>query len=166
MARSRPAVTAYDNPLDMIEFVADARDWPFDRVGEDEISVAVAGKWAHYQVSFSWHHELEGLHLACAFDFKVPDPRSGEVYRLIAHINEQLWLGHFDIWSSEGILMFRNGLLLCGDAQATADQCEGMLQLAVDACERYFPAFQYVIWAGRSAEEAVRSALFEPAGRA
>jgi len=36
----------------------------------------------------------------------------------------------------------------------------------VEACERYFPAFQFVIWAGKSAESAIESSLFETMGHA
>ncbi len=36
------------------------------------------------------------------------------MYRLIAQINEQLWLGHFDLWTQEGLVMFRHALLLNG----------------------------------------------------
>jgi hypothetical protein len=45
-------------------------------------------------------------------------------------------------------------------------QCETLLRLALEACERYFPAFQFVIWAGKSAEEAIQSSLMETAGEA
>jgi hypothetical protein len=41
-----------------------------------------------------------------------------------------------------------------------------LLRLALEACERYFPAFQFVIWAGKTAEEAIRSSLMETAGEA
>ena len=37
---------------------------------------------------------------------------------------------------------------------------------AIAACERYYQAFQFVIWAGRSAREALDAALFETAGEA
>jgi hypothetical protein len=37
---------------------------------------------------------------------------------------------------------------------------------ALDACERYFQAFQFVLWAGKSAGEALDAVLFETAGRA
>ena len=40
------------------------------------------------------------------------------------------------------------------------------LKTAVAACDRYFPAFQYVLWAGKSAREALATALFETAGEA
>ena len=37
---------------------------------------------------------------------------------------------------------------------------------ALNSCERYFPAFQFVIWAGKSAREAMDSAMFETSGEA
>ena len=41
-----------------------------------------------------------------------------------------------------------------------------LLKVAVDACERYYQAFQFVIWAGRSAREALDGVLFETEGEA
>ncbi len=34
------------NPVDMIEIVAASNDWSFERSGEDEIAMTVAGHWA------------------------------------------------------------------------------------------------------------------------
>ena len=45
-------------------------------------------------------------------------------------------------------------------------QCETMLRVSVEACERYFQAFQFVIWAGKTAREALDSVLFETEGEA
>ena len=103
--------------------------------------------------------------MACAFDCKVPDARLNEIYRLIAQINEQLWIGHFDLWLHEGLLMYRHGLLLNGNV-ATPRQCEALIQSALEACERYYQAFQYVVWAGKEAREALTSAMFETEGQA
>ncbi len=41
------------HPVDMIEKVANANDWAFERTGDDEIAISVAGNWADYHVSFS-----------------------------------------------------------------------------------------------------------------
>jgi hypothetical protein len=62
--------------------------------------------------------------------------------------------------------MFRHALLLAGGADPTDGQCETMLRVAVEACERYFQAFQFVIWAGKSAREALDCVLFETEGEA
>ena len=58
-------------------------------------------------------------------------------------------------------------LLLAGGAgpDRTAN-ARRMLRVAVEACERYFQAFQFVIWAGKSAREALDCVLFETEGEA
>jgi hypothetical protein len=81
-------------------------------------------------------------------------------------MNEQLWVGHFGLWERESVVIFRHALLLAGGAEPSRVQCEAILQAAIAACERYYQAFQFVIWAGRSAREALDAALFETAGEA
>ena len=161
--------SAHDNrgsPLDVVEHMAAGNNWPFERAGEDEIGLVVTGRWTNYQVSFTWMNEIETLHLACAFDMKVPEPRLADVQKLIALINEQMWIGHFDVWTQTGVVMFRHALVLAGGVTASGRQCEAVLASALDPCERYFPAFQFVIWAGKSAREAMESAMFETTGEA
>jgi hypothetical protein len=155
-----------EHPLDVVERLAALRDWIFDRAETDEMSVSVAGRWADYHVAFTWIEDVEALHVACAFDLKVPDRRRHEIVQLISRINEQLWVGHFDLWSSENVVMFRHSLILAGGAEPTNAQCETMLRVSVEACERYFQAFQFVMWAGKTAREALDSVLFETEGEA
>src|SRR5580700_4084748 len=62
----------HNDPLDVVERMASGNNWPFERTGEDEIGIVVTGRWTNYQVSFTWMHDIEALHLACAFDMKVP----------------------------------------------------------------------------------------------
>ena len=153
------------NPLDLVEQIAARNDWASERSGDDELMLSVAGQWTDYQVSLNWRNDLETLHIASAFDAKIPDMRLPEVYRLIAQINEQLWLGHFDVWTREGLIMFRQGLMLNG-ALATPPQCEALLRAAFEACERYYQAFQFVVWAGKDSKEALASTMFETEGQA
>jgi hypothetical protein len=158
--------TSAYNPLDNVERMATTRDWAFDRSSDDEVTLVVAGEWAEYQLSFTWMTEIEALHLACAFDLKVPALRRAEVIELVTKINEQMWIGHFDLWEKDGLIMFRHALVLAGGTSATDDQCEALLGAAVQACERHFQAFQFVVWAGKTAREALSASLFETTGRA
>jgi hypothetical protein len=153
-------------PLEVVERMAAANHWPFERAGEDEIALNVTGRWTNYQISFTWMSDIEALHVACAFDMKVPDPRLAEVLSLVASINEQMWIGHFDVWLANGVVMFRHALVLAGGVAASDRQCEAVLGSALDSCERYFPAFQFVVWAGKSAREAMDAAMFETSGEA
>ncbi len=165
MASAEAGYERVANPVDLIEQIASGQDWSFERSGEDELSMTVAGSWTDYHVSLNWRDDLETLHIAAAFDFKVQDSRLSEVYRLIALINEQLWIGHFDLWSSEGLIMFRQGLMLNG-AVATPHQCRALLEASLEACERYYQAFQFVVWAGKDARHALASTVFETEGEA
>jgi len=154
------------NPLDTVERIAAVNDWSFERAGDDEITILVSGRWSDYQISFTWMHDIEALHIACAFDIKVPERRRAEVQQLIALINEQMWVGHFDLWSQDGLVMYRHALVLAGGVEATGHQCQAMLSNALEACEGYYPGFQFVIWAGKGAREALDAAMFETSGEA
>ncbi|MCB2076132.1 MAG: YbjN domain-containing protein [Novosphingobium sp.] len=154
------------HPVDVIEQVALHHDWAFDRSADDELSVSVAGNWTDYHVSFSWMEDFEALHVACAFDLKVPDSRALEVMRLLSIINEQLLFGHFDLWQREGAIMFRHTLILPGGLEPSALQVQTMLSSALESCEAYYQCFQFVVWAGQPAEEAMRNVMFETFGTA
>ena len=65
------------HPVDLVEHVAHSHDWAFDRLGDDEISIVVKGHGCDYAVSFTWMDDIESLHLACAFDAKIPERASG-----------------------------------------------------------------------------------------
>ena len=68
------------NPIDLIERLAAAHDWTCDRTNDDELTLVIAGTWTDYHVSLNWRDDLEALHLACAFDFRVPENRLNEMY--------------------------------------------------------------------------------------
>ena len=155
-----------NHPLTVVESIAADNNWPFERSGEDEITIVSKGQWTDYQISFTWMHDIEALHLACAFDLKIPDLRLSDVQQLVAMINEQLWVGHFDLWTHTGMIMHRQALVLPGGLTASTSQCISMLDGAIHACERYYPAFNFVVWAGKSPQEAMAAAMFDVEGEA
>lgn len=154
------------NPLDILEQVVSGESWPFERIGEDELTIAVSGRWSEYRLSFTWAADFEAILIACSFDMRVPRPKRRDVCALLALVNERMWLGHFDLWSDDGIVLFRHGLMLQGGAALTTAQCEGLIKLGIEACERFYPAFQYLIWGGKSPDDAMAAALFDCVGEA
>lgn len=154
------------NPIAIVEEIAAFNDWTFERSGTDEVTILSKGRWSDYEVAFTWMAEIEALHLACAFDMKIPEARRPEVQRLIALVNEQMWVGHFDLWTNSGLIMYRQALVLPNGMVASEAQCEIMFASAVNTCERYYPAFQFVVWAGKTAQDAMDAALFDTAGEA
>lgn len=153
------------HPLDMLEQSVEDHGWPFERSGRDELNLSVAGRWCDHHFCFTWRDDLQSLHLSSAFDVRVENARRADMATLLMHINPKLWIGHFDLFPEEGTLVFRHAMIF-PDARASATQCEALLNLAVEACELYYPAFQFVLWGGKSAEEALAAAVLECAGQA
>lgn len=151
------------DPIDLIEQIVASNDWPFDR-SAGELSVAVTGSWCDYHFGFTFRDAERALQMTCAFDQRVPPNRRGEIYTLLGMINEQLWLGHFDLWSEDGVILFRHASLI--GRQADSAVCGELIELAISTCERFFPAFQFVLWGGKSPELALAATLLEPQGEA
>jgi hypothetical protein len=55
---------------------------------------------------------------------------------------------------------------LRGVSGVSAEQVEDLVELALVECERFYPAFQLVIWGGKTAEEAMTAAILDPVGEA
>lgn len=154
------------NPLDLVEQFVTANDWPFDRRSDDEMAVEVPGKWCDYSLYFAWREDIGALHFTCAFDMKVQQAKKSHVHELLAMVNERLWLGHFGLWTEEGVPMFRHAVLLRGLGSASMEQIEDLVDIALSECERFYPAFQFVIWGGKSAQDAISAALLDTVGEA
>jgi hypothetical protein len=166
MAGLQSAYKDLSNPLDRVEQIAHVHEWFIDRSAEDEVNMIVAAAWGDMSVSIHWRQDLESLHIACSYDLKVPQNRREEIGRLLGLINEQLYFGHFDLWRQNGSVLWRNSLILSGGARATDAQCETLIHKGIETCERYFPSLQFVIWAGKSGEEALAASLLDTVGEA
>ncbi len=154
------------NPLDLVEQLVTANDWPFDRRSDDEMAVEVPGRWCDYSLYFAWREDIGALHFTCALDIKVQSVKKAQLYELLAAVNERLWLGHFGMWTEEGVPMFRHAVLLRGLGGASMEQIEDLVDIAVSECERFYPAFQFVIWGGKSANDAISAAMLDTVGEA
>jgi len=154
------------NPIDLVEEVVLANEWRHDRTSDEEMLVEITGRWCDYRLLFVWQREMSALHFSCGFEMKVPRVRRAAVFELLATVNERLWLGHFDLAPDDSTPAFRHGLLLRGAGGTSVEQIEDLVDIALAECERFYPAFQFVVWGGKSAEEAIASAMIDPVGEA
>ncbi len=154
------------NPLETVENIACAHDWIFDRMSSDELAVELTGRWCDFRLQFSWRGDIHALHFTCAFDLRVPPTKRRETNDLLALMNERMAVGHFDLWSEEGLPMYRHTSLMRGIHRASVEQLEDLVDIAVAECERYYPAFQFVIWGGKSAADAIATSLLDTLGEA
>jgi hypothetical protein len=113
-----------------------------------------------------WRAEDRVLQLLCLPEVRVPDAKRKVAFELLAMINEQLWLGHFDIWSQGGVLLYRHGLMLGEDGMLSLSMAQLAVDAAVSECDRFYPAFQFVLWGDKGPREALDAALVDAAGEA
>lgn len=154
------------NPIDVAETVMMDRDWVFDRPDDGELIAEAKGAFCNLRIWFNWDENNEGLSIACALDSKPPRHCIPKLHPLLAMVNEKLWLGHFDVSSDDGEILFRHALLLKHDKIATAAQLEELIDIAIEECDRFYPAFQAVVWGGKPAAEALAYSLFETVAEA
>ena len=154
-------------PIDMLEAYYAAHAWEHER-HDDEIIATVKGSWASYELRALWREEDSVLQFLCFPDIKVTDDRRATIYEAIGLVNEQLWIGHFELWSSSGILLFRHAAMIDGgdDRVLSLTAAELLVESAIEECERFYPVFQFVLWGGKSPREALAAALVETQGEA
>ncbi len=159
-------------PIDMLEAYFSAHGWSFERSGEDEIVATVQGSWTQYELRGVWRDDDKVLQFLALPDIRVPADKRAALYETIGLINEQMWIGHFEMWASSGILLFRHAALIGGGGEGgdepalTLDAAETLVEAAIDECERFYPVFQFVLWADKTPQEAISAALIETQGEA
>ena len=153
-------------PVEMLLALFEARGWPCEMVSEDEMSGEVQGSWAKYQLRAIWRAADRVLQFLCLPDIRVAANKKRHAYELLCLINEQMWLGHFDIWSNGDVLLYRHGALLGDAGRLSIDMAQALVESAIDECDRFYPAFQFVLWGGKTPRAALEAAMVDAAGEA
>jgi hypothetical protein len=155
-------------PIDMLEAWFEAHGWTHERLGEEEIVASAQGSWGLYELRGVWREDDSVLQFMAFPDIKVADHQMGAMYETLGLINEQLWLGHFELWSGPGTVLFRHALLIDGGDEPgmTLDQAELLIEVATDEVDRFYPVFQFVLWGGKSPKDAIAAAMVETRGEA
>ena len=154
------------HPIDIVENIAAHEAWDFDRIAEDQIAMIVEGRWRTYSITLAWSAYDQTLRMVCTFEMEPPANKYGVLFEALNEINDQCWAGAFTYWTEQSVMVYRYGLLLCGGQVASTDQISKMISSAVAASERYYPAFQLVVYGDQSAKDAMQVAIAEAYGRA
>ncbi len=161
--------TLNNNPVDLAEELAGANDWSYERHSDHELTLFLDSQYTDLQFRLFWKEDYKTLQFACIFDLKVPPGRQDEIYKVIGLVNERLWIGHFEYWAEEGVLLFRHASLANDPLMMGVigeDHLATIIETALGESERFYPVFQFVIWGGQSPEEAIEAAMLECAGTA
>ena len=153
------------DPLDVVEHVLAAENLPFDRTEDGDLAFSLAGDWKDYELWFAWRPEGDCLQLCLSMDLTIPEPLRAGAQDLIAQVNPRVWLGHFELWE-DGEVIFRHGMALMTGEQPSLAQAAAMIDVAVEAADRFFPAFDFLVQGAKSPSEAIAACMFETVGEA
>ena len=154
------------HPIDIVEHLAEHHEWEFDRIEENQIAMAVQGQWRTYSITLAWSGFDETLRLICSFEMEPPEENLTELYHAGNGANDRCWTGAFTFWEDQKLMVYRYGLVLTGGQIATADQIDAMISSAVLTAEKYYPAFQLVVYDNQSPNKAMQVAIAEAYGHA
>ena len=154
------------HPIDIVEHLAEHHEWEFDRLEENQIAMAVQGQWRTYSITLAWSGFDETLRLICSFEMEPPEEKLKDLYETLNVANDRCWTGAFTFWEDQKLMVYRYGLVLTGGQIATAEQIDAMISSAVLNAEKYYPAFQLVVYDNQSPNKAMQVAIAEAYGHA
>ena len=156
----------YYNPIDVVEDVIHTKKWSFSRAADHELVAEISSNWCHYRLYFSWSEQIKAISFTVTFDIKFPQSKYQSAHELLALINEKLWIGHFDITKKNGIPAYRYTVLSLPENEMLQHQLEDLVDIAIYECEKYYPAFQLVLFDGSNPKKALSLSTFDIIGRA
>lgn len=153
------------DPLDVVEHVLRGENLAFDRTEDGDLAFSLTGDWKDYELWFAWRPEVDCLQLCLSIDLKATARREA-AFELINMINQRVWLGHFEIWADEGEVVYRHSMALPDGERPTTAQTASMIDAAMEAADRFYPAFDFLIAGSKSPQDAMAACMFETAGHA
>ncbi|MEM9937831.1 MAG: YbjN domain-containing protein [Pseudomonadota bacterium] len=155
------------DPMELVESCLAEAGWDFQRDEEDNTLQCIANsRWGDMGGMFASRREPPALHFSITLDIKPKRERQAQISELVMMANERMWVGHFDYWIDEGVLLYRHALPLLDRVEPEAGEVRAILAAGLDAINMFVPAFNFVIWAGKTPREAMEAALFETTGEA
>lgn len=154
------------DPMTAIEAAAEHLDFEKERVADAEVHVMLPCVWRDIGLWFTWRDDLSTLQMGAPIDLKAPAGREDDASRLITMVNERLWAGHFDLWTDDQSIVYRNAAILPESGGLEASQAEMLIRAAAEAVDRFYPAFNFLVWGGKSPDDALKASMFETAGSA
>ena len=160
-------IDSRNHPLAVVEDIAADNNWAFERSGEDEITIVSKGEWTDYQLSFTWMAEIEALHLACAFDMKIPQARRRRGAAADRGDQRAIMGRAFRYLDPHRHDHAPPGAGAAGRAAPPRPRnARACWPAPSTPASAIIPAFQFVVWAGKTAAEAMSAAMFDTEGEA
>lgn len=153
------------HPLDNVEDVLVSNNWDFERMADDELMVEVMGRSGKYRLFFIWQEDMNALQFCAQVDLEIMTNNRAAAIDAITDINENLWMGHFDLPQSTKKPSYRYTCLLRGNTRHNAtEMIEDMVDISLAQCERHYSLFTLLASANDINDQTLSLALMDTAG--
>ena len=154
-------------PIEVLEQYFEARGWACERTAEGEIVASATGSWAQYELRGVWRPEDQVLQFLAFPDIKVAADKRTAIYESLSLMNEQLWLGHFEMWSGSGLVVFRHSTILDADDEVSvSNKPRRSLRPRSRSASASTRSFSSSFGAAKRQSEAIAAALIDTHGEA
>ena len=103
-----------EDPIELVSRLVIAQDWFLKQTSAHALLADVPGRWGHYQLLADWHADTEVLNVEARLDVLVDRKDELAVQRLLAELNTELYLGHFQLSPDRQHIILRCRLPLRG----------------------------------------------------
>ena len=166
---SVPYELAHDdgNPINMVEYLAENKSWKFSRHDDETISLILPGQKASFNVGMEWQEEFSALLFACSIPLEISEANYKMTAQALEQINQNLWLGHFDLSDKNKTPTFRHTILLRMIPVGIAiDIIADVFEIAIAECNRFYTTFQLAQAGDIRLHDDLNAAVFETIGEA
>lgn len=153
--------------LDLIEELAENKKWKCVREDADFLTLTVPALNGTYDICMEWQDEFASLLFACSLPTEITDSNFEAACRALEQINQNLWLGHFDLSNKNRYPTFRYTFLFRMIPSGIGiDVVNDVIEVAVAECNRFATVFQMLQTGDARLQDNISAAVFETVGEA
>ncbi len=154
--------------LDLIEDLAENRQWKCAREDDTFLTLTVpAQNGGTYDICMEWQDEFASVLFACSLPIEINDSNYETAARTLEQINQNLWLGHFDMSNKSKYPSFRYTFLFrLIPSQIAVEMVADVIDVAVAECNRFYSTFEMLKAGDVRLQENLSAAVFETVGEA
>jgi hypothetical protein len=155
------------NLIDVTETLASKTALYFRRVDDNELFIQLKSGKLEYNLSVILKQDYEMLYFSNDLNLKnIPKEKHLAVVDAIAKANERIWVGHFDLISTDNRIVFSLTIPCISSFFADENVIESIIQLVIDECDRFYHYFSMIIENRESIDSSINSLFLESAGEA
>ena len=158
--------TKDENPIDLLEDALINYNWPYNRTDSNTLFAEAKGNWCDYHLTLAWSRDRKLLQYSWLYNIKINHDKYNLIYQLINKINLSLPNGHIELWDEEGMIMYRNSEITNREIGIDPSEIDFILSSCLKECDKYYPAFQFVLWGKKSPVQALEASLLDIQGEA